>query len=145
MNDSARVVCSHCNAVNRTPLARLTQNPSCGRCHHRLFDAKPVELNQTSFRTHAERSDIPLVVDFWAPWCGPCHAMAPAFEAAAAQLEPNVRFGKVNTEQESALAASFNIRAIPTLAVFRNGREIARQSGAMPLPQLVAWIRRAAF
>jgi thioredoxin 2 len=142
MNDSVHIVCPNCGAVNRMPRERLNNKPSCGRCHSALFNAKPVTLNERGFKTHLERSDIPLVVDFWAPWCGPCHAMASAFEAAAKQLEPHVRLAKIDTEQETALAASYNIRSIPTLAVFRGGREIARQAGAMSPAQLVNWIRK---
>jgi len=143
MNDSVHIVCPNCGAVNRMPRERLRNKPSCGRCHSTLFNAKPVALHERSFKTYLERSDIPLVVDFWAPWCGPCHAMAPAFETAAKQLEPHVRLAKIDTEQETALAASYNIRSIPTLAVFRSGREIARQAGAMPPAQLVNWIHQA--
>jgi thioredoxin 2 len=108
-----------------------------------MFSGKPIELNQRSFKTHLEHSDIPLIVDFWAPWCGPCQMMAPAFGAAAKQLEPHVRLAKIDTEQETALAADFNIRSIPTLAVFRGGHEIKRQTGAMSATQLLSWIRQA--
>jgi thioredoxin 2 len=141
MNDSLHVVCPNCGAVNRMPPERLKNKPNCGRCHSTLFNGKPVALDQRSFKAHLERNDIPLVVDFWAPWCGPCHAMASAFEAAAKHLEPHVRLAKIDTEQEATLAAQFNIRSIPTLAVFRGGREIVRQTGAMSAKQLLDWIR----
>jgi thioredoxin 2 len=140
---SMHVVCPQCQAVNRLPAERLGESPDCGRCHRSLFAGKPVELTTSDFDRHVGRSDIPLLVDFWAPWCGPCRMMAPAFEQAAAQLEPDFRLVKVNTEQESALGARFGIRSIPTLALFRQGREVARQAGAMGAADIIRWARAA--
>ena len=141
MNDSLHLVCPHCHAVNRLPHARLGQAPNCGQCHRPLFDAHPVELTQATFAKHLSRNDIPVLVDFWAPWCGPCKMMAPQFAQAAQLLEPQVRLAKVNTEAEQSLGAQYAIRSIPTLALFRGGREIARQPGAMGAQDIVNWVR----
>ncbi len=141
MSTSLQVVCPHCNAVNRLPAVRLGEGGQCGKCHQALFTAKPVELTGTTIESHIGRSDIPLVVDFWAPWCGPCRMMAPVFAQAAASLEPQVRFAKVNTEEQPALADRYAIRSIPTLALFKGGREVARQSGALDLVRLTQWVQ----
>ena len=141
MTDSLHIVCPSCLAKNRIPNQRLTDQPNCGKCKQPLFQGHPVELNADSFSAHLNRNDIPLVVDFWAPWCGPCKAMAPAFAQAASQLEPNIRLAKVNTEQEQILAGQYNIRSIPTLIMFKNGKEIARQAGAMDASGIVQWAR----
>jgi thioredoxin 2 len=141
VDDSLHIVCPHCATVNRIPAARLAAAPRCGHCHQPLFTGHVIELNGANFRRHIERNDVPVVVDFWAPWCGPCQMMAPQFSQAAAQLEPTVRLAKLNTDAEAALAGEFNIRSIPTLALFKSGREINRRSGAMGTADIVNWVR----
>ena len=141
MSESLIVVCPQCHSANRLPAERLADGGICGKCKQALFIGSPMELDAVTFDSHAGRSDIPLLVDFWAPWCGPCRGMAPAFAEAARQLEPEFRLAKVNTEEEQQLAARFGIRSIPTLALFRKGRETARQAGAMDTASLVRWAR----
>ncbi|MBA5637956.1 thioredoxin TrxC [Duganella sp. LX20W] len=136
---SLHIVCPHCDAVNRVPAARLRQQPVCGKCQAALFSGQPLELPAARFLKHIERSDIPVLVDFWAPWCGPCRSMAPHFAQATQRLEPAFRVVKLNTEEAQELAARYAIRSIPTLALFQQGREVARQPGAMDAANIVSW------
>ena len=139
------IVCPHCDAINRVPRERLGQRAKCGSCHRLLFEGKPAALdNAARFDKHAKHSDIPLLVDFWAVWCGPCKAMAPIFEQAASQLEPEVRLVKVDADAVPELLQRFSVQAIPTMMLVHHGREIARKAGVMPLPQLLAWTREHA-
>ena len=136
---SLHVVCPNCATTNRVARDRLQDGATCGHCKQALFPGRPFELNKSNFSRHID-ADVPVVVDFWAAWCGPCRMMAPAYEQAAARVAPGVHLAKLDTEAEPEIAARFAIRSIPTLIAFRNGREIARQSGALPLPQLMQWV-----
>ena len=142
MTEPLHIVCPHCHTTNRVAAEHLGSAPDCGQCHQPLFTRQSLALDAASFERHIGRSQVPVLVDFWAPWCGPCRMMAPAFEQAAALLEPQMRLAKVNTEAEQPLAARFNIRSIPTLALFVGGREVARQAGAFRSAQDIAqWAR----
>ena len=144
MSEPKHIVCPHCDAVNRVPEDKLNDTPACGKCKQPLFTAHPIELNANNFAAHIARSDIPVLVDFWAPWCGPCKMMASAYAQAAQRLEPNMRVVKLDTEQAQQIAAQYNIRSIPTLALFKGGKEVARQAGAMDVNGIVAWAKSKA-
>jgi thioredoxin 2 len=144
MEESLHLVCAHCEAINRVPKARLDAGPRCARCHQPLTAEHPLTLQGSNFDRHLEHTGVPLVVDFWAPWCGPCVQMAPQFEAAAQELAPGVRLAKLDTEDVPAIAQRFGIRSIPTLILFEAGREVARQSGALGKAQILRWVREHA-
>ncbi|MDH3319836.1 MAG: thioredoxin TrxC [Betaproteobacteria bacterium] len=139
MSDTVQVACPACLAANRVPAARVSEEPKCGKCGAALLDGAPAELREEQFEPFISRTELPVLADFWAPWCGPCRAMAPQFERAAKELKDRVRLVKVNTEEAQALAARYGIRAIPTLVLFRNGAEVKRASGAMDAGALVRW------
>ncbi len=140
MSDPVHVVCANCQATNRVLRERLADRAKCGKCKQALFSGHPFALTQDSFDKHLKADDLPLVVDFWAAWCGPCQMMAPAYEQAAARLEPRVRLAKLDTEAAPEIAGRYGIRGIPTMIVYKNGREIARQSGAMDVAGIVNWV-----
>lgn len=140
MTDSLHLVCPDCGAINRLPRIRLAANPTCGKCHQPLFAGHPLALSDAAFRRHVTHDQIPLLVDFWAAWCGPCKMFAPIFERAAQRLEPRLRLGKVDTEAAPELSGELGIRSIPTLALFHQGREVDRISGALDLGNLTSWV-----
>ena len=140
--ENSIIVCPECDGLNRVPNQRLAENPTCGKCKQALFKGKPVALTDDNFNQHLNGGELPLVVDFWASWCGPCQTMAPAYEQAAGQIEPRAILAKVDTEQNPKLAQRFAIRSIPTLMIFKAGKQVATQAGAMSLPQLVQWIEK---
>ncbi|HKX52981.1 MAG TPA: thioredoxin TrxC [Nitrosospira sp.] len=145
MSDSLHLVCPHCHSINRVPTARIGEQPNCGQCHQPIFAGQPLDLTGATFTRYINRNDVPILVDFWAPWCGPCKMMAPAFKEAAALLEPHIRLAKVNTDVEQTLGAQYLIRSIPTLILFKGGRELARQAGAMMTQDIVRWTRSQAL
>lgn len=140
---SVHIVCPHCDAVNRVEQIDGAKDVVCGKCKKSLKETHPIELNAVNFKSHIEKNDIPVVVDFWAPWCGPCLMMAPQFEEAAKHFPLKVRFAKINSDNYPEIAGMFDIRGIPTLILFKNGKEIARVSGAMSAPQIIQWVNSA--
>ena len=140
MSEPVHIVCPKCQTINRVAQSKLGDGPKCGSCKDRLFDSKPVDLTTANFDRHISKNGIPVVVDFWAAWCAPCKMMAPAFAQAAQTLEPNIRFGKLNTDAESSIAARYGIRSIPTMIIFEGGKERARQPGAMGAIDIVSWV-----
>ncbi len=139
-SDSILVACPQCHSVVRTPASRVGEHPKCPKCKAQLLDGRSIGLDASSFATHIGKSSLPVLVDFWAPWCGPCKMMAPVLDRTAQQRATSLRVGKVNTDEQSDLAGRFNIRSIPTLILFRGGREIARQSGAVDGATLSRWL-----
>lgn len=142
MSEFTHIVCPYCNGTNRIPSGTVPNEAKCGRCKKSILDTKPIELNRDNFQQHLEKNDIPVLIDFWAPWCGPCKIMGPNFEKASSNFKAKVRFAKVNTEDQQSLGAHFNIRSIPTLVLFKNAKEIDRVSGALDANQLIEWLNK---
>ncbi|WP_375313776.1 thioredoxin TrxC [Bradyrhizobium sp. A5] len=138
MSETRQIVCGHCGRTNRLPAERAPEAARCGACHQALFTG-PIEVDEEGFQRHVANSEIPVLVDVWAPWCGPCRAMAPMYERAARELEPKVRVLKLNSESAPGLSSRLNITGIPTLLLMRGGREVARHAGAMDARSIVAW------
>ena len=142
MSSDRHIVCTKCASVNRVPAARQALDARCGKCHERLFDGHPADVDAALFDRLLERNSLPVLVDVWAPWCGPCLMMAPAYQAAARELEPEVRLIKLNSDAEQGISNRLGIRGIPTLVLFGRNAEVARTSGAMSAPQIVKWVRQ---
>lgn len=141
MSEFLHIVCPHCNGTNRIPSGGVPNEAKCGRCKKSILETKPIELTTDNLEQHLKKNDIPVIIDFWAPWCGPCKMMGPNFEQASHNFRGKVRFAKVNTEDQQSLGAHFNIRSIPTLILFKGGKELDRLSGAVDANQLTSWIR----
>ncbi len=141
MKEEVEIVCPHCSAVNRVQGARLGDRPKCGKCKRQLFSARPIELHGADFDQAISRNEIPVVIEFYSPSCGYCQMMEPAYQQAAAQLEPRVRVAKVNTQAEPMIAGRFAVQATPTTIIFKNGREVGRRAGVMDLSTLLGWVK----
>ena len=139
MSADRKIVCGHCGKINRLPAERAATKARCGSCHQTIFSGHPIEVDEEGFGRHVANSDIPVLIDVWAPWCGPCRAMAPMYERAAKELEPKVRLLKLNSDTAPAVSSRLGISGIPTLLLMRGGREVSRTSGPMDTQRIVAW------